>query len=156
MGKYNFDEVINRYNTNSLKWDYAKRRNKPEDVLPLWVADMDFKCPNEVIDALVKKSKEGIFGYSEPLDSYFGALSNWYKNHYGWEPDTRKIILVPGVVFGIAKIVKALTNEGDSIIINQPVYYPFSEAILDNKRNLILEQIKEIIKQSYGIVNDKS
>lgn len=141
MGKYNFDEIINRYNTNSLKWDYAKKRNKPDDVLPLWVADMDFKCPNEVIDALVFKAKEGIFGYSEPLDNYFDSLSNWYKNHYDWVPNTKKILLVPGVVFGIANIVKALTSQGDSIIINQPVYYPFSEAILDNKRNLIISNL---------------
>ena len=142
MGKYNFDEEINRYNTNSLKWDYAKRRNKPSDVLPLWVADMDFKCPTEVIDALVNKAREGIFGYSEPLDSYYDSLSNWYTKHYSWTPDPRSILLVPGVVFGICNIIKAITNEGDSIIINQPVYYPFSESIIDNNRKLIVSNLK--------------
>ena len=142
MGKYNFDEEINRYNTNSLKWDYAKRRNKPEDVIPLWIADMDFKCPNEVIDVLVNKVKEGIFGYSEPLDSYFDTLINWYNKHYNWNPNPRGFLLVPGVVFGICNIIKALTNEGDSIIINQPVYYPFSESIIDNNRKLIISNLK--------------
>ena len=141
MGKYNFDEIIDRHNTNSLKWDYAKRRNKPIDALPLWVADMDFKCPKEVTDALVKKANHAIFGYSEPLDSYFEALDNWFSKHYGWSPSHNKFILVPGVVFGICGVINALTKEGDSIIINQPVYYPFSESIRDNKRKLVVSNL---------------
>lgn len=141
MSNYDFDEIINRRNTNSLKYDFAKRRGKPEDVLPLWVADMDFKTPNEVIEALKSKAQHGIFGYSEPLDSYFEALVKWFTKHYGWKPNENKLILVPGIVFGICNIIRALTNEGDSIIINQPVYYPFTEAILDNKRNLVVSNL---------------
>ena len=141
MGKYNFDIQIDRHNTNSLKWDYAKRRNKPEDALPLWVADMDFKCPKEVTDALVKKANHAIFGYSEPLDSYYDALINWFNKHYNWNPTRNKFILVPGVVFGICAVINALTKEGDSIIINQPVYYPFSESIRDNKRKLVVSNL---------------
>ena len=94
MSKYNFDEVINRYNTNSLKYDYKERRGMPSDVLPLWVADMDFKTAPEIIDALVEKSKHGIFGYSEPLDGYYNALNNWATKHWGWTPTNNKIILV--------------------------------------------------------------
>ena len=141
MGKYNFDTVIDRHNTNSLKWDYAKRRNKPTDALPLWVADMDFKCPKEVTDALVKKANHAIFGYSEPLDSYYEVLENWFTKHYNWTPTRNKFILVPGVVFGICAVINALTKEGDSIIINQPVYYPFSESIRDNKRKLVVSNL---------------
>lgn len=141
MGKYNFDEIIDRHNTNSLKWDYAKRRNKPVDALPLWVADMDFKCPKEVTDALVKKANHAIFGYSEPLDSYFETLENWFIKHYEWKPTRNKFVLVPGVVFGIYAIIRALTNEDDFIIINQPVYYPFSESILDNNRKLVVSNL---------------
>ena len=106
MGKYNFDEIINRYNTNSLKWDYAEKRGKPKDILPLWVADMDFRCPNEVIDTLINKSKHGIFGYSEPLDSYFEALKAWFLKHYDYEVDTNKIVLAPGVVFEYLILLK--------------------------------------------------
>lgn len=141
MGKYNFDEIIDRKNTNSLKYDYAKRRGKPEDVLPLWVADMDFRTAPEIIEALVSKSKHGIFGYSEPLDGYYEALEGWISKHYKWIPERNKFILVPGIVFGICQIIRALTNPGDSIIINQPVYYPFSESIIDNKRNLVVSNL---------------
>lgn len=137
MNKYNFDEIIDRKNTNSLKYDYALKRGKPEDVLPLWVADMDFQTPKEVIDAIIKKAKHGIFGYSEPLDDYFIALENWFINHYKWRVDKNKFVLSCGVVFAISNLIDTLTNEGDSIIINQPVYYPFSESILENKRKLI-------------------
>ena len=150
MGKYNFDEIINRKNTNSLKYDYAKRRGKPEDVLPLWVADMDFRTAPEVIEALVSKSKHGIFGYSEPLDGYYEALEKWAINHFGWKPERNKYILVPGIVFGICQIIRALTNEGDAIIINQPVYYPFSESITDNKRKLVVSNLK-YINEKYQI-----
>ena len=144
MGKYNFDEIINRYNTNSLKWDYAEKRGKPKDILPLWVADMDFRCPNEVIDTLINKSKHGIFGYSEPLDSYFEALKAWFLKHYDYEVDTNKIVLAPGVVFAISNIIEALTKENDSIIINEPVYYPFKEMIITNNRKLIISELINI------------
>ena len=141
MNKYNFDEVIERKNTNSLKFDFAKRRGKPEDIIPLWVADMDFKAPKEVLDALKEKIDHGIFGYSEPDDSYFDALSNWVINHYRWTPEKRKFALVYGVVGGICTLINILTNENDSILIHQPVYYPFMESILDNKRKLIISNL---------------
>lgn len=144
MGKYNFDEIINRKNTNSLKYDYAKRRGKPEDVIPLWVADMDFRTPKEVIDAIKEKAEHGIFGYSEPLDSYFDALDSWTSSHYNYHIDERKIILVPGIVFGIYQAIKALTNEGDGVLISQPVYYPFKESILDTKRNLVVSELVNV------------
>ena len=141
MSKYNFDEVINRYNTNSLKYDYKERRGMPSDVLPLWVADMDFKTAPEIIDALVEKSKHGIFGYSEPLDGYYNALNNWATKHWGWTPTNNKVILVPGIVYGICSVINALSNEGDSILINQPVYYPFKESIEDNDRKLVVSNL---------------
>lgn len=141
MTNYNFDEIIDRRNTNSLKWDYAKRRGKPEDVLPLWVADMDFRTPVEVINAIKDKASHGIFGYSEPLDSYFEALNSWTSRHYNYSVDERKVLLVPGIVFGIYQSIKALTNEGDSVLISQPVYYPFKESILDTKRNLVVSNL---------------
>ena len=142
MSKYNFNEEVNRYNTNSLKYDYKERRGMPSDVLPLWVADMDFKTSPEIIKALVEKSNHGIFGYSEPLDGYYDAIHNWAINHWGWEPQNNKFILLPGVVFGICAVIRALTKETDSILINQPVYYPFSESIIDNNRRLVVSNLK--------------
>lgn len=137
MDKYNFDEIIDRKGTNSLKYDYAVKRGKPADVLPLWVADMDFRTPKEVIDALVQKAQHGIFGYSEPLDGYYDAIVKWFTNHFGWQPNRSKFVLTCGVVFAICNLIDALSEEEDGILINQPVYYPFSEAITDNGRKLV-------------------
>jgi cystathionine beta-lyase len=135
--RYNFDEVINRKGTNSIKYDFAVERGKPVDVLPLWVADMDFRTPPAVIDALVKVSQHGIFGYSESKHDYFQAVSNWFKTRFDWETDSTWLVKTPGVVYAIATAIRALTNQGEAVIIQQPVYYPFSSTILTNKRKLI-------------------
>lgn len=141
MSKYNFDKLIDRHNTNSLKWDYAERRNKPKDILPLWVADMDFKAPDEVIDALVEKAKHGIFGYSEPLEGYYDALEKWFTTHYGYKPERYSFVLSCGVVFALCNLIDTLTDENDAVLITQPVYYPFSEAITENKRKLVINEL---------------
>lgn len=136
-----FDTVINRKNTNCLKYDFAIQRGMPEDVLPLWVADMDFKTSSYIQDALHKQAEHGIFGYSEAKEDYFAALQAWMENHYGWKVDEKWLIKTPGVVFALAMAVKAFTNEGDGVVIQQPVYYPFSEVIEDNGRRIINNQL---------------
>lgn len=133
----NFDEEINRHGTYSLKYDCNKRRNKPEDVFPLWVADMDFKCPEQILKDLHKKVDFGILGYSEPDEEYFESLYNWYHNNFQIDLDTDWVVMTPGIVFALAMAVKAFTKENDYVLINNPVYYPFSEVILDNNRSLI-------------------
>lgn len=133
----NFDEVINRKDTDCLKYDFALRRGLPEDVLPLWVADMDFKTSSYIEDALKKRVEHGIFGYSESRDRYFNALSSWMKRHHDWEIERPWLIKTPGVVFALAMAVKAFTEVGDAVLIQQPVYYPFSEVIEDNKRRIV-------------------
>lgn len=137
MSNYDFDEVIERKNTNSLKYDCAVQRGKPADILPLWVADMDFRAPDEVIEALVKKAEHGIFGYSEPMEEYYDAIEKWFPAHYGWKPDRSRFVQSCGVVFALCNLVQALTQPGDAVLITQPVYYPFSEAITDNHRRLV-------------------
>lgn len=132
-----FDTVIDRKNTHSLKYDFAKRRNMPEDLLPLWVADMDFKVSSYIQEALIKQTEHGIFGYSEVQEEYFEVLKSWMKRHYNWDIESRWLIKTPGIVFALAMAVKAFTNEGDGVLIQQPVYYPFSEVIIDNGRKLI-------------------
>ena len=133
----NFDESVNRRNTDCLKYDFAKRKGMPEDVLPLWVADMDFKTSSYIEDALVERAKEAIFGYSEVQTPYFHAVANWMKIHHNWEVKRTWLVKTPGVVFALAMAVKVFTDPGDSVIIQSPVYYPFSEVITDNGRNIV-------------------
>lgn len=132
-----FDKIINRKNTRCLKYDFAKRRGMPEDVLPLWVADMDFETSSYVEDALVERAKEGIFGYSEVQTPYFEIVRDWFKRHHSWEVQERWLIKTPGIVFALAMAVKAYTEPGDKILIQLPVYYPFSEVIEDNGRKVV-------------------
>ncbi len=137
MGRYNFDEITDRKNTNSLKYDFAAKRGMPENVLPLWVADMDFRTPKEVTEALVAKAEHGIFGYSEPFDDYFEAIGKWFTKHFHWTPHKDKLVLSCSVVFSICNFIEALTEKGDAVMINSPVYYPFGEAVTDNERKLV-------------------
>ncbi|MDF2655903.1 MAG: aminotransferase [Bacillota bacterium] len=134
---YNFDEIIERKGTNCIKYDFACERGKPDDLLPLWVADMDFRTPPEVIDALVAASQHGIFGYSEVKKPYFKAVHNWYQEHFGWQTEEGWMVKTPGVVFAISTAIRGLTEPGDSILIQRPVYYPFTEVILSNDRKLV-------------------
>ena len=132
-----FDTVINRKDTLSLKFDFAKRRGLPPDVLPLWVADMDFKTSSYVLEALQDVVNHGVFGYSETLTPYYEVVRDYFLRKYNYDFSEREMLKSPGVVFAISVAVKALTEKGDAIMIQQPVYYPFSEVITDNNRKLI-------------------
>lgn len=132
-----FDHIINRRNTRCLKYDFAKKRGMPEDVLPLWVADMDFETSSYVEDALVERAREGVFGYSEVQTPYFEIVRDWLKRHHGWEIQESWLVKTPGIVFALAMAVKAYTEPGDSVLVQQPVYYPFSEVIADNGRRVV-------------------
>lgn len=132
-----FDTIIDRKNTDCLKYDFAKRRGMPEDVLPLWVADMDFKTSSYVEDALAERARHGIFGYSESQTPYFEIVRDWMKRHHDWEVKEPWLIKTPGVVFALAMAVKAYTEPEDGVLIQSPVYYPFSEVIEDNGRRIV-------------------
>ncbi len=132
-----FDTVVDRKNTRCLKYDFAVKRGKPEDVLPLWVADMDFKTSSYIEDALVERAKEAIFGYSEVQTDYFNIVNNWMIKHHNWGTKEEWLIKTPGVVFALAMAVKAYTNVGDKILVQYPRYYPFSETIEDNGRRVV-------------------
>ena len=142
--KYDFDKLINRKNTNSLKYDFAIERKRPEDAIPLWVADMDFATLDEVKNALIEKANYGVFGYSEPKERYFKAINNWFKVNHNWDIDTSKVVLACGVVLAIAATIRALTKENDAVLICQPVYYPFEETIKVNNRKLVVSELKNI------------
>ena len=133
--KYNFDTVINRYNTNSLKYDCAKQWGVPEDVLPMWVADMDFQTAPEILEAMHESINHGIFGYSVPKDEYYEIVADWFRKRLGWtEAKGEWIVKTPGVVFAIATAIRAYTGKEDAVLIQQPVYYPFRMVIEDNGR----------------------
>lgn len=133
----NFDHITDRRNTKSLKWDFAARRGRPEDVLPLWVADMDFRTSSYVEDALAQRARHGIYGYSDPLEDYFPAVSGWMQRRHNWKPQEEWLLLTPGVVFALSMAVRAYTQPGDAVMIQEPVYYPFSEVIRGSRRRVI-------------------
>jgi len=133
----NFDEIINRKNTGCLKYDFTRQRNMPEDVLPFWVADMDFRTTSYVEDALKERAEHGIFGYSDLDDEYYEAVSGWMVRHHDYHTKREWLIKTPGVVFALAMAVKAFTKEGDGVLLQLPVYYPFKEVIEDNNREVV-------------------
>ncbi len=133
----NFDEYIERRHTDSLKYDFAVRRGLPEDVLPLWVADMDFRTSSYVEDAVIERTRHGIFGYTETGEEYFRSVAGWMKRRHDWDVEYSWLVKTPGVVFALAMAVKGFTDEGDGVLIQQPVYYPFSEVIEDNNRVIV-------------------
>lgn len=135
--KYDFDKIINRTNTNSEKYDFADEWGVPKDALPMWVADMDFQTAPCIIEAMHENLNLGIFGYSEPKEEYYDALTKWYRTHFDFDIQKEWVLKTPGVVFGIAVALRALTNPGDAVLIQQPVYYPFRSVIVDNKRKLV-------------------
>lgn len=140
--KYDFDKVTDRRGTNCLKYDFAAERGKPEGILPLWVADMDFPTAPEILERLQQAVSHGIFGYSEGKDGYFQAAAGWYGKNFGWEVKRNWLVKTPGVVFAIAAAIRAFTEEGDAVLLQQPVYYPFGEAVKDNGRVLVNSPLK--------------
>lgn len=141
MGNFHFDDYVERRNTNSLKYDFAVERGYPADVLPLWVADMDFPAPEPVLEALHHAVDHGIFGYSEVKDEYYRSVSHWFEKHFGWKTSSDWLVKTPGVVFALAMAVQALTETGDSVLIQPPVYYPFYSVVTDNERRLVKNEL---------------
>lgn len=126
--KYDFDEIIPRRNTRSYKWDSAA----DNDVLPLWVADMDFRTAPAVVKALERRVKHGIFGYVKVPDEYYQAVTNWFARRHGWQFRKEWMIYTSGVVPALSAIIKALTEPGDDIVVQTPVYNCFFSSIRNN------------------------
>ncbi len=131
MNKYNFDEITNRYDSNSLKWDYGKEK------LPMWVADMDFKTCPDVIKAINKKAKIGIYGYTIVPDDYFLSYAKWFKRRHHVNYKTEWMIYCNGVVASISSIVRKLTTAGENVLVMPPVYNIFYNSILNNGRKVV-------------------
>jgi len=139
----NFDEIIERHHTACLKYDFATERGYPADVLPFWVADMDFRTPDPVIAALAQRVQHGIFGYTDVKPDYTTAVQQWMQTEHQWQPSAESLVITPGVVVAIAMAIRAFTQPGESVLIQQPVYYPFSQVIKNNRRNLVNSPLKE-------------
>lgn len=134
---YDFDKIINRYGTNSMKWDGLKETFEKDNLLPLWVADMDFEVSPAISKELEKRIKHPIYGYMHWSDEYYESVIGWMKRRHGWEVDKNWIVFTPGVVPAVSYAIKALTDIGDSVIIQTPVYHPFKTTIESNGRNVV-------------------
>lgn len=125
MKTYNFDEIIDRSGTNCIKKDLLKERFGREDLIPLWVADMDFKTPDFIMEAIRKRCEHEILGYTFAGEEYYGSIVNWLKEKHGWSVDKSMIGFVPGIVPALAMCVNCFTKPGDKVIIQPPIYPPF-------------------------------
>jgi len=137
MKTYNFDEPINRTNTNCIKYDARAAFFGNADVLPLWVADMDFKTPDFIVEAIKKRAEHEIFGYTFRPESYNQSIVNWLKRRHNWEIEPEWISFSPGVVAGLTLAIEALSKPSDGVIIQPPVYFPFFDSVKGTGRELI-------------------
>lgn len=135
--KYDFDKTIDRRASNSYKWDSA-----PEGVLPMWVADMDFRTAPAIIDALQKRVAHGIFGYTRVPDAYYDAVTSWFSRRHGWDIDREWIIYTSGVVPAVSAVIKALTVPGDKVIVQTPVYNCFFSSIRNNGCEIVSNPLR--------------
>ncbi|PFA70446.1 cystathionine beta-lyase [Bacillus sp. AFS015802] len=132
-----FEEIIDRKGSSSVKWDLTKTVFGKDDVLPMWVADMDFLPPKDVLEALEHRLKHGIFGYTFVGDETAASIKEWVRKRHGWEIDTTWLQYSPGVVPAISTIIQALTSPGDKVLVQSPVYTPFFNLVEDNDREIV-------------------
>lgn len=141
-----FDYDLDRRNTRSMKWDgcNAKFGVDPSiEMVPMWIADMDFRSPQEVIDVLVQRAKAGAYGYTTKPDSFYDSIIRWVRDHYHWEGKKEWIVFTPGVIPGYTIVIQNFTKPGDGIIVQTPVYYPFMDGVKNNGRKLVLNPLIE-------------
>lgn len=135
--KYNFDQIIDRKETQALKVDSLKENFGKTDLIPMWVADMDFLSPKPISDALQKRVEHGIFGYTKPSQAYYDSIINWLKNRHSWSIKQEWINFIPGIVKGIAFAIDCFTDQQDGIVIQPPVYTPFRATTEMHKRKVV-------------------
>ena len=139
---YNFDTIIDRRGTNSMKYDFAREFGKPDDVLPMWVADMDFTAPPEVLEDIQKAISHGILGYSMPKDDYFDAVTEWFGSRFDYRATQEQTVKACGLVFALVRAICAFTKPGDAVLIQTPVYHPFYSIVRDNYRTLVTNPLR--------------
>lgn len=146
---YNFDELVDRKNKDAVKYSDAKAFFGTEDLIPLWVADMDFKVAEPVIQAAKDRADHGVFGYVSRVPQYWDAIINWQKRRNNWDIPPDELSFSPGVVPSLIVLIKALSNEGDKVLIQPPVYHQFKNAIQTAGREMITNPLKELDGQYF-------
>ena len=136
--QYNFDEIIDRRGTGSLKWHYS------DDTIPLWVADMDFRAAPPILASVQRVVEHGILGYTKPTDALYKAIINWNGSRYGLQLNKQNILFSPGVVPSLALMMHVFTEVGDAVLVNDPIYTPFTTKVEQNKRTLVMSALKEV------------
>ncbi len=142
MRTYDFDQLPERRGTASYKWDQSKVLFGDPDILPMWVADMDFQAPAEVVEALEERARHGYYGYTFRTDSYYEAIIDWQRRRHGWEIEKSWISSSPGVVTALSLSIEILSEPGDKVVLQAPVYYPFYDVIRLNDRELVNNPLK--------------
>ncbi|BBF41361.1 aspartate aminotransferase [Lachnospiraceae bacterium KM106-2] len=137
MSKFEFDQIIDRRNTNAIKVDFSRYYGMEDDMISMWVADMDFEVPKAITDAMKSRCEHPIYGYTMYDDSYVKSVQSWMKRRHSYEFKKEWLLHTPGVVFGIAMAIRALTKPEEAVMIQTPVYYPFSKMVLKNGRKLV-------------------
>ena len=137
MVQYNFDEIIDRRDTGSVKWHYS------DDTIPLWVADMDFKAAQPILKAIEQVAQHGILGYTKPTAGLYEAIIGWHGSRYGLQLDKQNILFSPGVVPSLALMMNVFTEVGDAVLVNDPIYTPFMTKVEQNGRTLVMSALKE-------------
>jgi cystathionine beta-lyase len=140
--RYDFDKIVDRTGTESLKWVYPRKVLKVEDAIPMWVADMDFEAPPAVVEAVKRRAEHGVFGYPLVPPSFFAAAIDWLKRRHGWEVEKKAMAMTPGIVPALNYCVRAFTRPGDPVIVQTPVYHPFYYAIENNHRRVVRNPLR--------------
>ena len=135
-----FDEIHDRTKSSAIKYMNLPEAEKMP-VIPMWIADMDFKSSPAITEALKRTADHGIYGYGEINDEYKELVIDWYNRRMGWQIEKDELLTMPGVMFGVTMAIRALTKENDSVMICQPVYYPFKNVVLNNNRKLVVNEL---------------
>ena len=141
--EYNFDEKINRKNTNCAKYDGLKKYFGYEDLNPLWVADMDFKTPAFINDAIINAAKNSLYGYSIDSDALYESIINWQNTQHNWQINKEDIYMINGVVPAYSACIEAFSNEGDEVIVQTPIYPPLFKCVNANNRKVVVNELKK-------------
>ena len=149
--KYDFDKIIDRSGTNALKYSVLKERFGRDDLIPLWVADMDFETPDFITDALRKRIDHSLFGYTTVPDELWETIAKWVEDHHGWKVNKEWITYIPGVMKGVGSVVNVFVKPDEKVIIQPPVYYPFRLTPQGNERQVVFNPLKRVEGGSYEI-----
>ncbi|WP_195940095.1 MalY/PatB family protein [Romboutsia sp. 1001713B170131_170501_G6] len=146
---YNFETLVDRSNNFSAKWSEMDKKYGSNDLLPMWVADMDFKTAPCIIGAMRERLEQGIYGYTTRPDSYNESIVNWAARRYGWEIKSDWLIFSPGVIPSISLIIQEMTDKNDKIMIQEPVYSPFNSVVKENGRELVISPLIKLEDGNY-------